>query len=211
MVIAVTPLHIAKVGDVQDLCVSGNLFGGGIKMQPYCSASLLFMVALLGCNGGIEQGKQAISQIEKEKQLSRQLPADIAVTGDRLACKSILYTSTSEPPRQLGSGKDAKSRTLIGEVSEGLDNIAIKIEKRRLLFTTAASVKVGFAEAAEFDIVRNTNNYLMAATVDDSALTIPFSTFTLNKDNGFAIYTKARPEGLFGSIPDVQTMFLSCQ
>ena len=143
------------------------------------------------------------AQTPKPRKFEVRLPNPRAITGNRLACSAVATSVL------IGNGPGS----IIGHIGGGTDEIAIKVGEKNLTFTTAASVKAGFAEGADFSVVHNTPEALHAMAYDPDVTRAPFSTLTVNKRNGYGIWTKSRAAGMVEGkdVPDSQTMYLACR
>lgn len=131
------------------------------------------------------------------------LPVGLPVRSTELACEAILNANIWQ--------ETGDQTQLVAETSRGTDKLAIKVGQEKLKFITRASVEAGMAEPAEFILVANEENYLMAVGLPSSPVAPSLSAFVLNKTNGLAAWTKSRPHGLLIDTPEVQSFYLFCR
>lgn len=131
------------------------------------------------------------------------LPPAQPVVSDQLACDALLTTTIWEDPGQKGQITTQNERAT--------DKLAIKIKDKAVTFMTRASVEAGIAEPAEFTIVSNKKDFLMAIYFEEGALPPSLNSLVLNKESGFAVWAKSRPHFLLGSTPYVESIYLACK
>lgn len=139
----------------------------------------------------------SLSLAESQMKIKYPLANNVA-TRSSLSCKGLMTTSIY-----------GTTESIEGEVSKGTDQIAITIKNEKtLLFITKASVEVGLAEPAAFNIVYNGDDFLTAVLIHEK---MPgFSTFTLNKEKGLAVWAKNEPYSITGR-PGGSVIYLYCQ
>lgn len=124
------------------------------------------------------------------------------------ACESLMSATL------IGSEAEYLTNGIEGEVERGTDKIAMKIKDAQTLeFLTVASLEIGVTEGSKFVIVQNDREKLIAAYFNESDPIPGIDTLVLNKKNGLALWTKAKPEFL-GSIygaPGGMVFYLICR
>lgn len=133
------------------------------------------------------------------------LPPGTPVLDKELACEAIIGTSIEQQP------EDVAAQKLTTKVQKATDKLAIKVKERTLTFITVASVQAGQAEGAEFIIVKDASDYLMAVHVAEGALVTSLNSFLLNRKNGLAVWTKSRPSFLTIKTPETHSFYLVCR
>lgn len=89
--------------------------------------------------------------------------------------------------------------------------VGMTISDKILKFNTSASVGVGDVEGAEFIILKNDDSQLIAILYDESGLEPGINTVVLNKTNGLAVWTKAKPSFVTIPLPEAQVYYLECR
>ena len=130
------------------------------------------------------------------------VPRGVAIHGTAMTCQALLTTSILPNPQT----KQLETKTGVGT-----DKLAIEIHGSVLRFMTQASVEAGMATAAEFQILRNDNEVLVAVNYQRGALGSNLNSLLVNKMNGLAVWTKSRPSFLVDEEPDTQAHYLRCQ
>jgi len=133
---------------------------------------------------------------------SVRMPPGVPIHDTAMACQALLTTSILPNPQTKG---------LETETGVGTDKLAIEIHGSVLRFMTQASVGAGQATAAEFQILHNDNEVLVAVNYQRGALGSNLNSLLVNKKNGLAVWTKSRPSFLVDEEPDTQTHYLRCQ
>lgn len=89
--------------------------------------------------------------------------------------------------------------------------MAIQVNGTQLTLLTAAAVGVGLTDPSPLEILDNNENALVAAGHIKQPLGL-IDFFILNKDTGFAIWSKGKPVDPYAaSYPVSQTHFLFCR
>jgi hypothetical protein len=88
--------------------------------------------------------------------------------------------------------------------------MAIEIDGKVLKMLTATSVEVGVNKPAEFNIVRENEDELVAVYIE-SSLFPGVDTFILHKKSGAAVWTKSSPGSLISKLPDAQAYYMECR
>lgn len=99
------------------------------------------------------------------------------------------------------------------ELVTGGSKIALEVEGDILNFLTSTSVEVGIIEPMEMTIFQNDQDYLVAVAYDPSATvfgTADVNIVMLNKNNGFATWSKSRTKSFVSDNPDSQVYYLTC-
>ena len=130
------------------------------------------------------------------------IPAEAPVTTTSLACHAVLSAFIEPAP---------KSKQLEARASLGSQRLAIEFGGPILKLITTTSVNPGNATAAEFQVLRDDAENLVAILHDRGTLGSTLSSFVLNKRNGLAVWTEARPFYLFDPQPDMQAFYLQCR
>lgn len=162
-------------------------------------AGLLFLAGAVVAQGQKVEPKS----MSRSKAVKALLPPARPVVSAQLACEALLSTSIWEDPEQNGQ--------ITAENQTGTDKLAIRIKENAITFITRASVEAGIPEAAEFTIVSNEEDFLVAIYLDKGAISPSLNSLVLNKKNGFAVWTKSRPQYLLSQTPDVQSSYLVCR
>ncbi len=119
------------------------------------------------------------------------------------SCKSLMSADI------IGSPVDYLTDGIEGSINKGTDKIAVNIkDDGTLSFLTRASLEVGVSEGDIFAIMKNTEKELVAIFYEDFFGST--NVFSLNKENGLAIWSKARPSFLTYESPTGSIMYLSC-
>ena len=158
------------------------------------------LLAAIGCSRLTQEAVPSAIQ-----SMSTVLPGTFPVTSTDLACQAISSSIIEQQPEDVAAGR------LIAHVQKASDKLAVKIKGDRLSFMTVASVEAGQAEGAEFLIVKDTEDYLMAVHLSEGGLTTSLNTFVLNRKNGLAAWTKSRPSFLTIETPDTHSVYLVCR
>jgi hypothetical protein len=119
-----------------------------------------------------------------------------------LACDAVLVTSI-EP--------SSRTKRLEASSTVGKDKIAMQVQGRTLRFMTRRSVESGIASPAEFQILQNDQESLVAIETGTGTLGSTVNSVVVNKRNGLAVWTKSRSSFLFDSEPDGQMLYLACR
>jgi hypothetical protein len=130
------------------------------------------------------------------------IPADRRVLANSLACQAVLSAFIVPEP---------KSKQLQATASLGSQRLAIEFGGSIMKLITTTSVNSGNATAAEFQVLRDDEENLVAILHDRGTLGSTLNSFVLNKRNGLAVWTKARPFFLFDPQPDMQAFYLQCR
>jgi hypothetical protein len=130
------------------------------------------------------------------------IPSSRPIQGGALSCEALLFTSIQPNPR---------TKNIEIENGVGTDKVAIEILGPVLKFMTQASVGVGQTDAAEFQIMRNDEEVLVAISHSLGALGSTLNSLLINKKNGLAVWTKSRPFFIVDDEPDTQAHYLRCQ
>lgn len=143
------------------------------------------------------------SMASAEKTIKIKYPSTNNVSAlSSLSCNAVMY-----------AGIWGELDGIEGQIEEAKDILAIKIkDDETMLLITKASVEVGIAEPAEFQIVKNDKEVLLAVEYHESALGSPsLGTFILNKETGLAIWTRNEPTYMLLGKPVTQSHYLICK
>lgn len=141
----------------------------------------------------------------KEMKMKIDYPLVWDVSGQTsFSCESLMSAGI------IGSPKDYLTNGVEGEVKKGTDKVAIKIkDEKTLSFITGAAVEAGVAEGDPFVILRNTDYDLVAIYYDE--IWGSLNTFSLNKRNGLAVWSKTKPEFIGYESPSGDVIYLICR
>lgn len=173
--------------------------------------------------------RDLIAEHEKRQQAvtSAVLESGARVATASLTCSAVL--SASIMPGQPSEGdyleitdtsllkskdeiaKLSAETTLESKSRTGTDTLAIRIDGDRLHVMTRAAVESGIATAAPMIIVRNSDDEMAAIAAEEIPLSFTLETFLLNKQNGYAVWTKSRPRYLIQDVPDTQAIYFRCR
>lgn len=110
----------------------------------------------------------------------------------------------------IGSPVDYLTDGVEGTVSKGTDKIAVNIkDEDTLSFLTRAALEAGVSEGELFAIMKNTDEELVAILYDQFRVSV--NVFALNKKNGLAVWSKARPNFLGYESPSGSIIYLICR
>jgi hypothetical protein len=117
--------------------------------------------------------------------------------------------------RQDGDSLDpAAPNRLIATIEKGTDVVAIRIERKQLIFLTKVAFSAGMAEGTPFPLIENDSEHLKALESFSEGNKM-LESFVLNKNSGLAVWSRIRPAGYLGAIkptaPDSQTVYLQCR
>jgi predicted transcriptional regulator len=93
-------------------------------------------------------------------------------------------------------------------VNEGTDSLAIEIQNDVLYIMTNVGFESASAKRAEFEVVSNSDETVLAVTSEGERTV---DVFTLDKTTGMAVWTKTRSEDLIFGSPTAQSFLLTCQ
>lgn len=129
------------------------------------------------------------------------------VTGKQFSC-TVKLGSTIFPRPNLQKNPN---ETVDAEITNQGSKVAIEIQNDKLKFLTDTAVGIGIATPAEFTIVREDENSLQAIDLErDISIDPGLDTFILNKQSGFATWSKSKPAFLSDPYPDIQAYYLVC-
>ncbi|MEN8253440.1 MAG: hypothetical protein ABFQ62_03650 [Patescibacteria group bacterium] len=97
-----------------------------------------------------------------------------------------------------------------GNLSRGGSSIAIKVENEIMSLITSTAVEIGEAEPSKFEIIENSDQRLKAVFADEGLSGSSINTFMLDKNTGYAIWTKASASSLIPDLPNGQVYYLNC-
>lgn len=89
--------------------------------------------------------------------------------------------------------------------------MAIEIDGKVLKMLTATSVGVGINKPAEFTIIKEDENNVVAVYPESDNLFPGIDTFILHKKSGTAVWTKSSPGSLISKLPDAQAYYMECR
>jgi len=126
------------------------------------------------------------------------------INQDQCKCEAIvsavLYANTIQ------------NKGIYGQLFEGTDKVSIRIEGNILHFLSGASFETGEAKAAQFKILHKSNEQVLGVLTQETPLGYTVDIFTLNKNNGMAVWTKTRSSDLLsGGTPSGQSFYLKCK
>lgn len=130
----------------------------------------------------------------------------------QLSCETVAGASLF-PQMKLDKEKDGKLDKLEIALHTKGSNIAIEIGDKTIKFLTSTSVEGGLMEPAVFTILSNDTKSLVATIYEDSVgITNSkiIDSFILNKESGYAIWTKSKDISFFSKNPDTQVYYLRC-
>jgi hypothetical protein len=127
------------------------------------------------------------------------------ITPNQCKCKAIVSAA-------LIADMINKSH-ISAELEKGTDNISIQIEGEKLHFLSGASFKLGEAKGAEFQIIKNNDEQVVAVLVEETKIGgVTIDIITFHKNTGLAVWTKTRSYDLFsGGSPSAQSFYLICK
>lgn len=126
------------------------------------------------------------------------------INPDQCKCEAIvsagLYANTIQ------------NKEILGQLSKGTDKISIRIEGNILYFLSNASFETGEAKAAQFQILHKSDEQVLGVLNQETPQGYTVDIFTLNKNNGMAVWTKTRSSDLLsGGTPSGQSFYLKCK
>lgn len=145
------------------------------------------------------------SVLAAERKLEFTLPhLSPLMTPNQCRCTAIvsshLYANT------------IKERNISAQLKRGTDEISIEIEGNTLYFLTGASFKLGDARPAEYQVIYNAKDQVLAIFPQKTPLGITVDVFALNKKTGLAVWTKTRSYDVpSGGTPSGQSFYLICK
>jgi hypothetical protein len=94
---------------------------------------------------------------------------------------------------------------------KGTDKVSIQIEGDTLYFLSGASFGIGEAKPAQFKIVNQPQEQVVAIRSQEMIDGYTIDIFTLNKKTGLAVWTKTRSnDAISGGTPSTQSSYLKC-
>lgn len=140
-----------------------------------------------------------------DKELKFPLPnLSPLLTNDQCRCEAIVSAGLF--------GNTIQNKGIFGQLSKGTDKLSIRIEGNILHFLSGASFEIGEAKAAQFQIIHNSDEQVTSILSQETALGHTVDIFTLNKENGMAVWTKTRSSDLLsGGTPSAQSFYLKCK
>lgn len=147
----------------------------------------------------------SVVSLAADKELNFPLPnLSPLITHDQCRCEAIvsagLYANTIQ------------NKGISGELSKGTDKISVRIKGNILHFLSGASFETGEANAAQFQIIHNSDEQVSGILTQKTAFGLTVDIFTLNKKTGMAVWTKTRSSDLLaGGNPSAQSLYLKCK
>ena len=134
-------------------------------------------------------------------------PSDL--TGNvQFSCTTKLGSSFF--PRQ--NYKNHTTETVDGRIfSDSNTKLAIEIDNKTLKLITTTAVEAGMTKPAEFVILDENSESLVAVNTDKGLVDPGINTFILNKKTGMAVWTKSKPKFFSNQLPDVQSYYMECR
>ena len=119
-----------------------------------------------------------------------------------ITCTGLLNTSI------YGQSSDAYGgeASIYGNLEMGQDKLAVSIEGEMLYMSTEADLSVGRAKSEKWLLVQNEDDKAVAFWFNENASSL----FTLNKNNGLAVWSKNYADFFGRSTPYGQVIYLSC-
>ncbi len=133
------------------------------------------------------------------KETEIKLTPPVPIQGNKLSCKSLIGQSIH---------KTSQEKSVTAETIKGTDEIAINFDDKKLKFISTAAVKVGITESAEFDVLINNSEYLLATYFHVTGTL--YNVLILNKTTGFAIWSRARAEFWEAGYPEGDIYYFQC-
>jgi hypothetical protein len=167
-------------------------------------AALVFIsLAAQACSPADPSNGQARVSPEASPGLTIDLPAAQSVQGRQsLSCRSLMEADLT------GSRDGALTKGLEGKVTAGQNKVYVSIaDAATLLFLSEAGFAAGTTRGAEFKIIANNDSELVAYLFDGASI----NSFTLNKTNGLAIWSKIRSTFPVYDAPTGSESHLVCQ
>ena len=131
-------------------------------------------------------------------------PLTPLLSSNQCRCESFVNTAVY--------ANTLSDKNIVGTLSKGGDKISVEVEADTLYFLSGTSFEVGTAKPAEFEIRYNTDESLLAVCSQHTGLGLTVDVFTLNKQSGFAVWTKTRSyDILSGGHPLSYSMYLKCK
>jgi hypothetical protein len=139
------------------------------------------------------------------KELKIPLPSLAPpMSSDQCRCESLINAAVF--------ADTLSQKNIVGTLSKGTDEISIEIKGNILYFLSGASFKQGGARPAEFRVVHNTNEQILAICSQETGNGYTVDIFALNKKTGIAVWTKTRSYDLFsGGHPLGYCIYLKCK
>lgn len=161
------------------------------------------LIAMVGCESARSSGNQPASASSSPAALTAALPAGHDVNGQTsFRCRALLESELT------GSTDSLRPRGLEGKLGPGANDLSISIvDPGTLSFLSQAGFAAGTTRGTEFTIQSNTRRELVAMYFDGQSS----NSFVLNKSNGFAIWSKIRPDFIGYGAPTGSSTFLSCE
>lgn len=170
------------------------------KRQVIIFSFASFIVASLLTGTGVYLLKPAKSSISI-------FPWDLK-NGKQFSCSTKMGT-TLFPKQNL---KKDVLETIDGALfTNDKTKMAIEIDGKVLKMLTATSVEVGINKPAEFSIVKENEDELVAVYLESDNLFSGVDTFILHKKSGAAVWTKSSTSSLISKLPDAQAYYMECR
>lgn len=149
-------------------------------------------------------------------------PADVrqvrALTCHALVSTTIAHASPSSsvayeitPESLIKKDVPARDDRIEATSLPGTDKLALEIEGDVMRLMTTASLEQGNTSAAELAVVLNDPEQIVGFGMLDGIPAGNANSIVVNKQTGFAVWTKTRAAGIFADVPDSQTHYLRCK
>ncbi|MCI0622100.1 MAG: hypothetical protein L0387_10600 [Acidobacteria bacterium] len=172
-------------------------------MKRYLILTATFFGLLLASAGCNADRTNSMNTNSTNMQFALGPGAASPIASGELACQSVAHSALVE--KQLGGN------VLEATVGTAREKIALNVRGQELKFMTAASIEAGSAEASVFQIIRNDKESLAAMHFGEGWLGYNLNSFVLDKETGFAVWTKSHPRFMGLGKPDVWTYYLACR
>ena len=199
---------LARVSDLPDAVVRETFRA---ELNGKSAGDIALMAELIAGRLNDEEG-------QRHDKVTASLPDARVAKRESLACEALLSTSIARAQPTVAdalelsvAGVEKLPKRLEAKSTAGTGKIAVQIKEQVLRFITTASLDAGETSAAEFQILKNTPEWLYAVALHEGLNGDTLSSFVLNKELGLAIWTKSRPMFFMVAQPDTQSHYLRCR
>ncbi len=161
-------------------------------------------------------------RLAKTTSVDLPRPTDISKVSS-LTCEAIVSTAMDHASPGVSTAYEITPESLFrnnvpidGERIEavsrqGTDRLALEIGSVVAKIMTMASVEQGNAIPAEFSVIVNDAEQIVMFGMMDTAPMRSANVIVMNKQTGFAVWTKTRAADLFANVPNSQIHYLQCR
>lgn len=160
------------------------------------------VIAFAGCGTGSTVAQPPGPPVS-QTVVTASLPDDHAVNSQTtFRCRALLESELT------GSTDSLRPRGLEGTLGPGVNDVSVSVvDPGTLSLLSQAGYAAGSTRGSDFTIQSNTARQLVATYFDGQSS----NSFVLNKSNGFAIWSKIRPDFIGYGAPTGSSTFLSCE